>query len=65
MDSQPEKIETCLGKTEDTDLEANPEEIESIAEQQKVPEEEGAMKAVGALKKRHGDGHLDVGRSDS
>jgi hypothetical protein len=29
MDSQPEKMKACPGKTKATDLEANPEEIES------------------------------------
>jgi hypothetical protein len=32
MDFQLEKMEACLGKTEATDLEANPEEIESEVE---------------------------------
>jgi hypothetical protein len=38
MDSQPEKMEACIEKTEATNLEANPEKLESESGQQKVPE---------------------------
>jgi hypothetical protein len=43
MDSQLEKLEVCLGKTEVADLEANSEEIESEAEHEEVPKEEAAV----------------------
>jgi hypothetical protein len=55
-------LEASLGKTEATDLEANPEEIESEAEHEEVPKEEAAVKTGRALKERHGDGHLAVSR---
>jgi hypothetical protein len=51
-------IEACLEKTEATDLEANPEEIESKLEHQEVPKEED----TGALKEWYGDQHLATGR---
>jgi hypothetical protein len=59
MYSQLEKMEACLGKTEATDLETNPE---SEAEHEVVPKEEAAVKTFGALKKRYWDRHLAVGR---
>jgi hypothetical protein len=52
MDSQLEKMEACLGKTEATDLKANPEEIESEVEHEEVPKEESAVETFGALKKQ-------------
>jgi hypothetical protein len=61
MDSQPEKMEACLGKTEATDLEANSEEKGTVTEQQEVPKEEGAVKTIRALKEWYGDWHLGVG----
>jgi hypothetical protein len=42
-------------------MEANLEEIESVTVQEKVPNEEAAVKTFGALKKQHGDQHLGVG----
>jgi hypothetical protein len=63
MDLQPVKLEACLGKTGATDLETNPEEIESEAEHKEVPKEEAAVKTVRALKKRHGDRHIALKRS--
>jgi hypothetical protein len=56
------EIKISLIQVEATDLEANPEEKDTVAEQQEVPKEETAMKTFGALKKRHGDRHLAVGR---
>jgi hypothetical protein len=38
-----EKTEACLGKTEATDLEANPQEIESEAEHEEVPKKEASI----------------------
>jgi hypothetical protein len=55
-------MEVCLVKMEATDLEANPEEKEIIAEQQQVPKEKASVKTVRTLKKQHGDWHLAVGR---
>jgi hypothetical protein len=46
MDSKLEKMEACLGKTEATDLEANPEEMESEAEHEVVPKEEAALEIL-------------------
>jgi hypothetical protein len=60
MDSQLEKMEVCLGKAEAMNLEGNPEEKQSKAEHEEVPKEEATVKTVRALKKRHGDWHLDV-----
>jgi hypothetical protein len=62
MDYWLEKIEACLGKTEATNLDANPEEIESKAMHEEVPKEEAAVKPVKALKKWHGDRNLAIGR---
>jgi hypothetical protein len=43
MDFQLEKMEACLGNMESTDLEADPEEIESKVEHEEVPKEEAAV----------------------
>jgi hypothetical protein len=43
-------------------MEANPEDIKSVAEQQKVPKEEAAVETIGALKDQYGNRHLAVGR---
>jgi hypothetical protein len=43
MNSQLEKMEASLGKTEATDLEANPEKIQSEAENEEVPKEEATV----------------------
>jgi hypothetical protein len=61
-DSQPEKMEACLGNAVATDLEANPGEVESQAVHDEVLKEEAAMKTVIALKKRHGDRHIAIKR---
>jgi hypothetical protein len=47
---------------ETTDLEVNPEEIESESEHQGVPKEEAAVETIGALEDRYVDQHLAVGR---
>jgi hypothetical protein len=44
------------------DLEANPEELKSIAEHQEVPKKDAAVTISRALKVRYGDCHLGVGR---
>jgi hypothetical protein len=54
MGSQLEKMEACLGKTEVTDFEANPEEIVCESEHVEVPKEETAVETYGALKKAWG-----------
>jgi hypothetical protein len=41
-------------------MEADPEEIKSIAEHMEVPKKEAAVKPVRALKKRHGGQNLAV-----
>jgi hypothetical protein len=43
-------------------LEANPEEIKCVAEDQEVPNELAAVEMIGALKDRSGDRHLTVRR---
>jgi hypothetical protein len=48
-------LEACLVK-----MEANPEEIKSVAEHQEVPNEEVAVEMIGALKNRSGNRHLAV-----
>jgi hypothetical protein len=53
-------MEVRLGKTEPTDLDANPEEIESVAVHEDVPKEEVVAETFGALKKRHRGVHLAV-----
>jgi hypothetical protein len=52
-----EATETCLESNEPTSL-----EVDSVVVHQEVPKEEVAMDTFGALKKRHGDRHLAVGR---
>jgi hypothetical protein len=42
-------------------MEANPEEMKSVAEHEKVPKEEAAVKSFGALKKRRRGGYLAAG----
>jgi hypothetical protein len=58
MDSWLEQMEVCLGKMEATDFEANPEEKESEADHEEVPEEEAAVETFGALKGQYGDWRL-------
>jgi hypothetical protein len=53
MDACHERIMACLGRTEATDLVANPEEKESVPEHRVVPKEQAAVKPVGGLRKRH------------
>jgi hypothetical protein len=42
-------VEACLGKTETTDLEVNPEEKQTVTEQQEVSKEETATKTVKSM----------------
>jgi hypothetical protein len=56
MDSQLQKMDACLGQTEATDLEANPEEIRSDAVHEEVPKENAVVKTIRAQKKQHGGG---------
>jgi hypothetical protein len=60
MDSQLEKVEACLGKTEATNLEASPEETEFEVEREEVPKEEATVETFGALKKQYKDWHLVI-----
>jgi hypothetical protein len=62
MNSQLEKMEACLGKTGDIDLEASPEEIMFEVEHEEVPKEAVAVETLGARKKQYGDRHSDVWR---
>jgi hypothetical protein len=43
------------------DLEANSEDMKSVAVHEEVPKEEAAVKTVRALKKQHGNWHLATG----
>jgi hypothetical protein len=43
------------------DLEVNPEEVEVIAENQEVPNEEVAVETIRALEDQYGDQHLALG----
>jgi hypothetical protein len=58
LDAHHERIMSCLGKMEATDLKANPEEMQSEVEHREVPKEEAAVKFSGAWKKRHRDRYL-------
>jgi predicted protein tyrosine phosphatase len=60
MDTQLEKMEACLGKTETMNLEASPKEINSETEHQEIPKEEAVVETFGALKKWHGEWHLAI-----
>jgi hypothetical protein len=69
MGSQLEKMEAAvdvfeegLNKMDTTDLEANREKSEAVAEQQDAHKEEAMVKPIGALVDRYGDQHLAVGR---
>lgn len=60
IDSQLEKMEACLSRTEATDLEANSEEIKTEVVHEEVPKEKAIVKTVIALKRQHKDWHLAV-----
>jgi hypothetical protein len=69
MDFQLEKMEATvdvfeekLNKMDISDLEANREKSDAIAEQQDASREEVAEETIGALEDRYGDRHLVVGR---
>jgi hypothetical protein len=57
MKADREAMETYAEK-----MEASPDEMKSVAVHEEVPKEEIAANTFGALKKRHGDRHLAVGR---
>jgi hypothetical protein len=52
-ENHQQRMIAWVGKTEVTDLEANPEEIESVAVHEEVHKEEAAVICIRALKKRH------------
>jgi hypothetical protein len=54
-------FEGRLNEMDTTDLEANREKSEALAEQQDVPKTEAAVKNIGAPKDRYGDRHLAAG----
>jgi hypothetical protein len=54
------EIKTGLIEVEPTDLEANPDEMKSVAEQQEVLKEDAAVETIRALEDRYGDRHLAV-----
>jgi phage-related minor tail protein len=63
MDSQIEKMEDAvnvfkerLNKMDTTDLEANREMSEVVAEQHDIPKEDDGVKTIGAPKNRYGAG---------
>jgi hypothetical protein len=47
MDAQHEGLTACLGKTEATDLEANPEGTKSEAMHREVPREHSPRRCIG------------------
>jgi hypothetical protein len=53
IDVHHEKMMAYLGKTEATDLKANPEEMQSEAEHREVPKEHATVEAGRAPNKRH------------
>jgi hypothetical protein len=53
MDAHQERMMVCLGKTEATGLEANPEEKENVPVHWEVPKEEATVKPVRGLRKRN------------
>jgi hypothetical protein len=61
LDAFHERMMASLGKTEATDLEANPEEMQPEAMHREVPKKEAAAKYSGAVKKRHRGQHLAAG----
>jgi hypothetical protein len=48
-------LEACLEK-----MEANPEEMKSLAKHQLVPKEEATMQTIGALEDQYGDWHPTI-----
>jgi hypothetical protein len=60
MESQEDLREASLGETLGTDFEENPEEIKSKAVHEEIPKKQGAVKPIGALRKRHEDWHRAV-----
>jgi hypothetical protein len=62
LDAHHERMMACLGKTDVTDLKANPEEMQSESEHREVPKEYAAVKPVRGRKKRHRGRHLAAGR---
>jgi hypothetical protein len=54
-------MKTCQVEVEATDLEANPEDKESVVVHEEVLKEEVTVKTVRALKEQYGDWHLAVG----
>jgi hypothetical protein len=62
LDAHHERMMACLGRTEGTDLEANPVETQSEAVHRTVPKDHAVVKSSGALKKRHRGRRLAVGR---
>jgi hypothetical protein len=62
IDAHHEGMMACLGKAEATDLEANPEKMQSEAMHREVPKEEAAAKSSGALKKPHRGRQVAAGR---
>jgi hypothetical protein len=58
MDAHHGGMMACLGKTEVTDLEANPEEMQSEAVNSEVPKEDAVVETGRAPNKRQRDRHL-------
>jgi hypothetical protein len=55
MEAYPIGMEADQEKLKVTDLEANPEEMDVMAERQKVPNKESAVETIKALEDRYGD----------
>jgi hypothetical protein len=58
LDDPHERMMAHLGRMEATDLEANPEEIQSEAEHREVHEEHATVETGRALNQQHGDQNL-------
>jgi hypothetical protein len=62
LDAHHESMMACLGKMEATNLEANPEEMQSKVVHREVPKEDAAVKTGRALNKQHRSRNLAAER---
>jgi hypothetical protein len=58
LNAHNERMMASLGKTDATDLKANPEEKQSIGEHQEIPKEEAAVMPVGEPRMRRNMFHM-------
>jgi hypothetical protein len=62
MEAAVDVFQETLDKMDTTNLEANHEKSDAVAEHQKVPKDEAAGEIIGALEDRYRDRHLAIGR---